>query len=478
MEGGTRGSVWAIEGWAQACACAFLAPRMSKPMTSDLADDGLLSRPLKDVSIEDIEQLFLAAQKPDREWFVGLELELFGFHREGRAPLAYETLASILKDLGERRGMSPEHELDGRVVGLKGDGMIVSLEPGGQLEFASTPHRTLKSLRNEVCQFTSDLRAIGEKRRVGFWSLGVRPYTDLAGAPRMDKARYHRMRTYFGQRGPRALEMMHLTGSVQCTVDFLDENNLVDKIRTAARVSPFISALTASSPFSKGVPNGYKSLRYQIWLETDEDRAGLWPEMLDEEGLRIRRYLQRAMDAPPVFFIREGRYLPPSLQPMRYFRDHGFEGTPVTVADLVDHLTTFFPEVRPKGYVELRGADGMPPADAVALAGFWRGVLDDEPTRKEVDARLEAMDYEAIRALQPDIARLGLEAVSAAGPVLEVARFLLDAAHRRFLRSQPDCAECLEPLLRRAHEGRSLADDMLQAARRSSLSEAVALGEI
>ena len=187
------------------------------------------------------------------------------------------------------------------------------------------------------------------------------------------------MRQYFGQRGARALDMMHLTGSIQCTVDFLNEENLVNKVRTAVRASPFLSAVVAASPFTRGQPNGFKSVRYQIWQETDDYRAGIWPQMLDEQGMTVRRYIERALEAPPVFFIRNDAYLAPDTKPFAHFRDAGFNDTEVTVADFLDHLTTFFPEVRAKGYVELRGADCLPPAWAVAIAGFWRAFSMTKP---------------------------------------------------------------------------------------------------
>ena len=445
---------------------------MSKPMILGAERQALLERPLRDTQIEDLEHLFLGAAKADTQWFVGLELEVLAFQRDTLQPLEHPQLAQILDRLSARRSMQQEHESNGALVGLKGDGQAMSLEPGGQLEFASRPHRSLKKLRQELFDYVTDLKASATDN-TGFWAIGQQPFVDRNTAPKMPKPRYDQMRRYFGQRGARALDMMHLTGSVQCTVDFLDERNLVDKVRTAVKASPFLSALVAASPFSSGKPNGFKSVRYQIWLETDEDRAGIWPQMLDAEGLTVRRYIDRALQAPPVFFIRDAQYLAPEDRPFAHFRDAGFNDTDVTVSDFLDHLTTFFPEVRAKGYVEMRGADCLPPAWAVAIAGFWRGLLDDEACRKEVDERLAAMDYEALRALQPKVAVQALEADSAAGPVLEVASWLVRRAHERLGHSAPDCAECLLPLLEQADKGVSPADEMLAVASSRSIEEAL-----
>ncbi|MEL6184257.1 MAG: glutamate-cysteine ligase family protein, partial [Myxococcota bacterium] len=353
---------------------------MSKPMAAGSASVSLFERPFADTALEDVIELFLGAAKPETQWFVGMEVELFTFHEDSRASASHETIRELLAALGDRLGMEREHEVNGALIGLKGGGESVSLEPGGQLEFASRPHRSLKALRNEISSWASTLAEVGRDRNLGFWAMGHQPFVDRDTAPVMPKPRYAIMRDHLT--GSRGRDMMHLTGSVQVTVDFRDERNLVDKVRTAAKVSPFLAALVAASPFTRGKPNGYKSMRYQIWLDTDAARCGLWPEMLDEPGLTAQRYIERTLDTPAMFFRRGSEYRAADRTTSfgQYARE-GFEDTKVTVADFLDHLTTFFPEVRPKNYVEMRGQDCVLPHEAVALGGFWRGILDDEATR-------------------------------------------------------------------------------------------------
>ena len=452
-------------------------PHVSKPIISAGGDD-LLGRPVSAASEEDLHSLFLGGAKPESEWMVGTEFELFGFDEATGLPIEHETIAELLADIGKKRGWAEERETNGALVGLKGDGQAVSLEPGGQIEYATRPYRALRALRDEMLGYCDDLREAGAGRDVGFWCLGHQPFVHLDDAPRMPKPRYDMMRRYLGERGARALEMMHLTSSIQCTVDFKDEKNLTDKVRTAVRASPFVAALVAASPFTRGKPNGFKTLRYQIWLETDDQRCGIWPEMLDVRGLTVERILERAMRLPPMFFIRDERFIPPPQRPFSAFVKEGFEGTPVTVRDLLDHLTTFFPEVRAKGYVELRSADCLPPAFVTAVAGFWRGILDDEDTRMQVEDRLSVLDYEALRELQPRIAREGLEADTPAGPAAELARWLVELAYSRLARGAPDCAECVQPLRELAERRRSPADDMLEQATKTSVRDALELVRI
>jgi glutamate--cysteine ligase len=265
----------------------------------------------------------------------------------------------------------------------------------------------------------------------------------------MPKARYELMRRYLPLRGARGLDMMHLTGSVQCAVDFESEQNLVDKVRAAARISPFLAALVSSSPFTAGRPNGQKSMRYAIWQDVDDVRSGIWPEMVDAEGLRYHRYVARALEVPAMFFRRDGGYRQPEARPFAHYVAEGFEGTTVTVRDFVDHLTSLFPEIRVKNYV--------------AVGGVWRALLDDDAARSEAHGRLASLDHAALRALQVAVAREGLDATSPVGPVRELARWLTELAHTSLAAASPLCGDCMEPLRVIAARGRSPADEMLAA---------------
>ncbi len=441
-------------------------------------EGGLLDRPLREVSIEELSQLFLGASKTPDQWMVGAEIEVFSFHRKTLKPGIHAELREVIKDLGARLDMAHQYEVNGELIGLHGGGQAVSLEPGGQFEFASSPHRSLKALRTQMTSFADVLRELGNQHGLGFWAMGHQPFVDRDTAPVMPKPRYDIMRAYLPQHGARALDMMHLTGSVQCTVDFLDNKNLADKVRTAVKVSPYLSALVAASPLTNGKPNGFHSLRYQIWLETDDARCGIWPEMVDEKGLTAERYVERTLNTPVMFFMREGGFKAVEPKTLANYAKEGFEGSEVTVSDYLDHLTTFFPEVRPKGYVELRGADCMRVPEAVAIAGFWRAVLDNEEVRQEIDSRLSAMDYAAIRTLQPLVATQGLGADSASGPVKELIHWIMKTAYQGMKAGAPDCAECLEPLLERAENGRSPSMEILERWEKMGPEEALSIIEL
>src|SRR5687768_9287397 len=193
---------------------------MSKPMSAGSQDLLDLAKPLVDTSVEELAELFTSNAKPQSEWMIGAELELFSFDRTRNRPADHEAIQGIIAALGRKRHMTTERE-SGALVGLRGHGQQVSLEPGGQLEFASKPHVRLKAMRDELLGYAADLRELGGERGLEFWALGYHPFENRDSIPKMPKPRYDLMRAYFTARGgPRALDMMHLTSSVQCAVDF------------------------------------------------------------------------------------------------------------------------------------------------------------------------------------------------------------------------------------------------------------------
>lgn len=437
-----------------------------------------LSRPVASASVDELVSLFASGAKAEDDWRLGLEIEVTPFLlADPTKALDLDVLIDVLDRLAEVGGFSVER--DGRTpIALRRAGEIVTVEPGGQVELATKPYKKLKELLDALNGYAAQLASVGREHGVGFWAIGRHPFLTADTTMKLPKNRYLAMRKYMAGRGSRALDMMHLTGSVQCAVDFSDEANMVAKIRTAAKASPFVSALAASSPFSLGRPNGLRSDRMDVWRHTDDSRSGLWPEMFDDEGLTIRRYITRALEVPAMFFVRGGQYHAAEARAFSSYGHSGFEGTEVTVADFVDHLTSLFPEIRIKSYLELRGADCLPPPEAIALAGIWRAILDDEPTRRRIDERLERIDYASAVALQPLIARIGLSAMSPAGPVHEVVEDIVRAAHERFLPVSAECASCVVPLLERAKEGRTISDELLIAEQERGILSALELVEL
>lgn len=314
---------------------------------------------------------------------MGTEHEKFGFRLDDLRPLAYEGPGGIREILQALvgRGWTAHHEGD-HLIALSRGGEGVTLEPGGQLELAGAPLETVHETCREVNAHLRQVREVATGLGAGFVGLGFQPKWTRGEIPVMPKGRYALMRAYMPTRGSMGLDMMFRTATVQANLDFGSEADMVRKLRVALALQPVATALFANSPFRDGVPavEGSRqllSLRSHVWTDTDPDRTGILPWAWDE-GMGFERYVDYALDVPMYFVRRQGRYIDALGQSFRDFlagRLPALPGELPTMQDWDDHLTTLFPEVRCKRFLEVRGADGGPWSRLCALPALWVGLL-------------------------------------------------------------------------------------------------------
>lgn len=317
--------------------------------------------------------------KPKADWRIGTEHEKFGFLWEGLRPLPYAGKASVLamlEGLRDRFGWAPIME-GGYLIGLKKDGASVSLEPGGQFELSGAPLASIHETCTEVGRHLTEVRELAEPLGIGFLGLGASPIWSLAETPVMPKGRYRIMMAYMDKVGRLGRQMMLRTCTVQANLDFSSEADMVQKLRVSLALQPLGTALFANSPFIDGRPNGFLSYRSQIWTDTDPDRSGMLPFAF-EPGFGFEQYVDYALDVPMYFVRRGGKYLDASGLSFRDFMDGKLAilpGERPAMDDFVDHLSTIFPEVRLKRFLEMRGSDAGPWDRLCAFSAFWTGIL-------------------------------------------------------------------------------------------------------
>jgi glutamate--cysteine ligase len=398
-------------------------------------------------SADDLVRWMREGEKPPERWRIGLEHEKIGLLADTHERVPYEGPRGIRELLeriaAEDAAWRPVRE-EGRTIALERDGASITLEPGGQLELSGAPLRTI----HEICrEFTAHLdlvkRASAESGLV-WLGLGHDPLHSVAETPRIPKSRYAIMRGYLPSRGALALDMMHLTATVQANLDYASEQDMVDKLRTALGVSPLVSAIFANSSISGGKPNGFVSRRVWIWRETDPDRTGLLPFVF-ERDFGYRDYVEWALDVPMFFLVREGVYRPTPGITFRRFLERGIDGERPTLRDWDLHLTTLFPEARLKRFIEVRGADAVPPGLTCSLPALWKGILYEPAARASAWALVADWSTEEREAALVEVARRGLRARVAGRSVLELARELAAVAR--------------EGLRRIGHAGRVDADE-------------------
>ena len=417
------------------------------------------------LSVEELIGYFRTGAKPRTEFRIGIEQEKIGTRRDG-SPVCYrgpEGIAEILRRL-EARGFGATREGE-HIIALERASERITIEPGGQLEFSGAARLSAAACRDALVAHVREVMALAQPLGIHLLGVGGRPFGKLDDVDWLPKARYGVMREYFpryGRSSRLAHHMMKMTATVQANFDYESEADAADKIRTSYGICSIVTALFAASPISEGRPNGYKSFRAAIWLETDEDRAGLLPFVF-EPGFGFRDYVEWALDVPMFFLVRDGQYRPVERLTFRRFNAEGAAGETATLRDWEVHLSTLFPEVRLKRYIELRGADAGPMPMAAALGALWRGLLDDRDARAAAWELVAGHPFADREALRQEVPRAALQARFGGRPLQELALELIrnaDAGLARLPGGEAD-RPLLAPLWGYAAAGRTPADDML-----------------
>ncbi|WP_266159967.1 glutamate--cysteine ligase, partial [Dyella silvatica] len=330
--------------------------------------------------IGDRKQLadYLAAgEKPREAWRIGTEHEKFGFRNDDLRPPTFDGdrgIRLLLETLATRYGWSVAREGENPVA-LSRDNASITLEPAGQLELSGAPLETIHQTCCEVNTHLEEVRSVADELGLGFLGMGFQPKWRRDEMPWMPKGRYKIMREYMPKVGSLGLDMMTRTCTVQVNLDFSSEADMVKKFRTSLALQPIATALFADSPFTEGRPNGYLSYRSNVWTDTDADRTGML-DFVFEDGFGYERYVDYILNVPMYFSYQDGRYIDLSGQDFKQFmagKLAALPGARPTMRDFADHLTTAFPEVRLKQYLEMRGADGGPWGRLCALPALWVG---------------------------------------------------------------------------------------------------------
>jgi len=387
-----------------------------------------------------------AGCKAPEDWRIGTEHEKFCYSLEDFRPLPYEGergIRALLEGL-QRFGWAPVME-GANVIALAKNGASVSLEPGGQVELSGAPLKTIHETCSEVHTHLDQIREVAGPMNVAAMGLGFQPKWRREDIPWMPKGRYKIMGEYMPKQGSLGLDMMLRTCTVQVNLDFQSEADMVKKFRVGLALQPVATALFANSPFTEGRPNGFMSYRSHIWTDTDPDRCGILPFVF-EDGMGFERYVDHVLDVPMYFVYRDGKYLDASGQSFRDFLDGRLPALPgekPRSGDWADHLSTLFPEVRLKRFLEMRGADGGPWKSLCALPALWVGLLYD-PTSLDAawdlvkDWTLEEHEY-----LRAEVPKLALRTPFRGKPLNAVAQQAVEIAAqglkaRNFLDGQGD----------------------------------------
>jgi len=426
-------------------------------------------------SRDDLVAWIAAGSKPRAQWRIGTEHEKFLFHTDTLRPVPYDGprgVRALMEGLVARFGWQPIME-GGNIIALKRSdgepGGTVSLEPGGQFELSGEPLGTIHEIGAETQQHLIQVLAAGEPLGIGLLGVGFSPNWTLAETPRMPKQRYGVMSRYMPKVGTRGLDMMYRTATIQVNLDFADEADMVKKFRVSLALQPVVTAIFACSPFTEGKPNGYLSLRSEVWRHTDAARSGMIPFVF-EPGMSFERYTEYALSVPMYFVYRDGRYVDVAGASFRDFMAGRLAQLPSerpTLDDWSDHLTTLFPEVRMKRFLEMRGADGGRWRRICAVPALWTGLLYDQGALDAAWDLVKDWSAQERQGLRDAIPKTALRTPFRRTSVLELARQTLAISRAGLKRraftdaSGEDETKFLEPVEAILASGCTPAEEML-----------------
>lgn len=414
---------------------------------------------------------FEAAGKPREAWRVGTERELIGVYRSagavGVAPPypGPRGIRAVLERFGAR-GWTPVTEGEHIIAMVRGDAQV-TIEPGGQLELAGRPVAATAEYESDLECFAEELEAATRELDVAWLGVGFRPFGRLDDVPWMPKQRYDIMREYLPMRGALAHEMMKRTATAQVNLDYGDATDATRKLRAAMGVDPLLIALYANSPIVDGRIVAYQSYRARVWRDTDPDRCGPLRFVFEDDDV-FTAYTQWALDVPMFFVYRHG-YLPAGGMTFRRFLREGFQGERATMDDWGLHLSTLFPQVRLKKYLEVRSADCGARDMVLALGPLCSGFLYDRDACEAAIALTAKLSFEDRLALWAAASEQGLRArvPSTRYTVQDLARELVGIAAAGLGRLAPADLAYLEPVREIADTGRTQADALIDLWRRT-----------
>jgi glutamate--cysteine ligase len=419
--------------------------------------------------IDQLVDLLHQAGKPRAQWRIGTEYEKLAVDATTglAAPFAGPRgIERILVTLAERFGWEPREE-EGTVIALARAGVSITLEPGGQIELAGKPVTTVHEAREEVETHVRELVPVARELGLAILGLGCHPFSRLDDITWVPKQRYRIMRDYMPRVGTLGHRMMKQTATVQANLDFADERDAMQKLRIGMAMSPIVNALFANSPLVDGDASGHLSFRGHVWTDVDRARCGLLPFAFRDDA-QFADYVAWALDVPMYFILRDGRYVTDVTGvPFRRYLADGWRGEPATMDDWNLHLTTLFPEVRLKSFIELRSADGQPPERVLALPALAKGLFYTADCQEAAFDLVKRWTVDQCRELYADVTRGGLAARVRGIRVAELARELLAIASEGLRRQAALDADgrderlYLEPLVEQAEGGRTLAEELL-----------------
>ncbi len=383
----------------------------------------------------DLIDYFYRGIKDKKNLKIGVEHEKFVLRKNNFNQLSYNEKNGI-KDLLLRfldNGWSPKFDdRDKTIIALERFGESITLEPGGQIELSGAQLNNIHQTCTETSRHLKELKKIGDEFNFVLLGLGVEPSLSLEEIPWMPKQRYDIMSKYMPKVGSLGHHMMKRTCTNQVNLDFYSEEDMKTKFRLMLNLEAIATAIFANSPFDKKKLSKFKSLRSHFWHYTDIQRTGLLPFVF-EKNFNFEKYADYALDVPMYFIIRDYKYIDMTKYTFRNFFENNvkleFQIEP-TIDDWINHLSTLFPQVRLKQFLEIRSMDACSWDLICSQPAFWIGILYDDEALDKTQQIVESWTQNDRDYLNKIVPVEGLSGNFKNGKILDVAQKLFDISKK------------------------------------------------
>ena len=362
---------------------------------------------------DDLTEYFFRGIKSKNNLKIGVEHEKFILNSNTLKPLSYEGHNGI-KEILEKLttiGWIPLYDDNKQtIIALKRGKEAITLEPGGQIELSGAPLDNIHETCEETTNHLKELTKIGNELNFILLGMGVEPNLSLDDIPWMPKQRYGIMKKYMTKVGTLGHHMMKRTCTNQVNIDYSSEVDMIEKLRLMFNLESIATAMFANSPFDQGKISKYKSLRSHFWHHTDPDRTGLLPFVF-EKGFSFEKYTDYALSVPMYFINRNHHYIDMTKYTFKEYLDENSnnQDDAILLKDWEDHLTTLFPQVRLKQYIEIRSMDACSWDLICSQPAFWIGILYDDEIMDNVKEITESWTQEDREYLNKTVPQEGLQ---------------------------------------------------------------------
>ena len=420
----------------------------------------------------DLTEYFFKGIKSKHNLRIGVEHEKFILNKNTLKPVSYEEhngIKNILEKL-TTIGWTPLYDDNQKtIIALKRGKEAITLEPGGQIELSGAPLDNIHETCEETTNHLKQLKKIGNELNFILLGMGVEPNQALDEIPWMPKQRYDIMKKYMTKVGNLGHHMMKRTCTNQVNIDFFSEEDMIEKLRLMFNLESIATAMFANSPFDQGKISKYKSLRSHFWHDTDSDRTGLLPFVF-EKGFCFEKYTDYALNVPMYFINRNHKYIDMTKYTFKEYLNENFNDQDDTILlkDWEDHLTTLFPQVRLKQYIEIRSMDACNWDLICSQPAFWIGILYDDGVLDNVKEITESWTNEDREYLNKIVPQKGLQStfkekklISFAQEFFELSKKGLKKRNRLSKNGEFDESIHMKDLEKNLENGCSPADSLI-----------------